>query len=328
MATAAPNPADLARSLDVRSGTVHARALTLFSIMRDERHLVEAWLDHHRGLGFRQFLVLDDGSGDGTAEVLAGQPDVVLLASPYRYGGPAIVRGRFGLARRGRAGVAFKDAAPRRFLPGGTWSAYLDADEFLLLPPGVADVEAAVPATRWPGLAASVVEFFPERLAPPPEPPAPARRFADLLAEAPCFEAEPILRLRGLLQPAPVNPAKSTRLFEAHLGDGPHSARIKVPLARLGGGVHRFGSHKLNLPPDPRRLLAIAHMVFTADFAAKVGRASGWGSHVGGGEKYRRYAALMAELEAKGATLAGPRTRHFGADGPAEMMRCGLMQWA
>jgi hypothetical protein len=62
--------------------------------------------------------------------------------------------------------------------------------------------------------------------------------------------------------------------------------------------------------------------------AAKVGRASGWGSHVGGGEKYRRYAALMAELEAKGATLAGPRTRHFGADGPAEMMRCGLMQWA
>jgi hypothetical protein len=326
--TAAPTPAELARSLTVRSGRVEAGALTLFSVMRDERHLVEAWLDHHRGLGFRQFLVLDDGSEDGTAELLAAQPDVVMLGSPHRFGDPGLARGRFGILRRNRAGTAMKDAAPRRFLPQGAWSGYLDADEFLILPPGIGSVGEVVGRTRWPGIAASVVDFFPERLtdraAPPPP---PARRLDDLLAEAPFFEAEPVMRLRGPLQPVPVAPAKSTRLFEAHLGGGPDSARVKVPLARLGPLVHRFGSHKLNLPPDPRRLLAVAHMIFTADFAAKVARARAWGSHVGGGEKYHRYAQLIDALDAAGATLTGPASRRFDAGGARAMLECGLIRW-
>jgi hypothetical protein len=327
MTDALPSPADLARSLRIRAGRLDPRALTLFSVMRDERHLVEAWLDHHRALGFRQFLVLDDGSGDGTDEVLAAAADVVLLASPHRFGAAARVRGRFGLPRRGRAGIAWKDAAPRRFLAPGSWSSYLDADEFLLLPPGMADVRRAMEATRWPGIAASVAEFFPERLGTTEASPAPARRFADLLREAPFFEAEAVMRLRGLLQPAPLAPAKSTRLFRAHLGDGPHAARIKVPLARLGPRVHRFGSHKLNLPPDPGRLLAVAHMVFTADLAAKVARARAWSSHVGGAGKYDRLAALMAALEREGTALLGPRSRRFAHGGTEEMMRCGLMRW-
>ncbi len=58
----------------------------VFGLVRDGRPWLKSFLAHHRALGFRHFVILDNGSSDGTVEALADEPDVILLAStaPYR----------------------------------------------------------------------------------------------------------------------------------------------------------------------------------------------------------------------------------------------------
>lgn len=48
----------------------------LVSVVRDEIDHLPALLDHYRGLGVPHFVFLENGSGDGTADFLARQPDV------------------------------------------------------------------------------------------------------------------------------------------------------------------------------------------------------------------------------------------------------------
>ena len=57
----------------------------VFCILRNGMPWLEAFLDHHRALGFRHFVMLDNGSTDGTLEVLAEQQDVTLLRTAARY---------------------------------------------------------------------------------------------------------------------------------------------------------------------------------------------------------------------------------------------------
>lgn len=314
-------------SLSIVSGRHDPRALTLYAVMRDEAFLLPAFLAHYRGIGVRQFLVLDDGSADGTAELLAAQGDVVLLRSPYGFGETIALRRPLLPARRRRAGIAFKELAPDRFLRG-RWALYADADEFLLLPPGVRDVGeviARLAAEGAPSCAASVVEAFPaglDGLAPHP----PAADLAGLLARYPLIEPHPVLRLRRGRQAALAGPSKTLMLYERHGVPGAaSSARNKTPLVRHAWPTRRRGSHKTNRAPSRRVMLTMLHFVFTAEFRAKVERARLRRAHVGGAANYDRYGALLGAMEAAGEGFAAPTSVPFA--GPAQLMEAGLMRW-
>jgi hypothetical protein len=56
-----------------------------FSACRNERLRLPAFLRHYRGLGVNRFFIIDNDSSDGTAEYLAGQPDVCLFATDARF---------------------------------------------------------------------------------------------------------------------------------------------------------------------------------------------------------------------------------------------------
>ena len=58
----------------------------VFCLLRNGMPWLEAFLHHHRALGFRHFVMLDNGSSDGTFEALAGLCDVTLLQTnaPYK----------------------------------------------------------------------------------------------------------------------------------------------------------------------------------------------------------------------------------------------------
>lgn len=118
------------RAASIRPGDVLA-----VLVVRDEMARLPAWFAHHRALGVAHVLAVDNGSGDGTAEWLAGQPDASVWRAPGGY-----LDARHGmdwanalLARHGR----------------GHWCLTLDADERLVLPGGrglpatVARLEAA-----------------------------------------------------------------------------------------------------------------------------------------------------------------------------------------
>ncbi|SMX48316.1 glycosyltransferase family 2 protein [Maliponia aquimaris] len=331
----------------VVSGAVDPARLTLFSTMKNEMGFLPAWLAHHRDIGFEQFLIWDDASDDGSFDYLCAQPDVVVMRSDLGYGARLHYRDPEGVVREERVGTYFKIALPHLFLDGA-YVGYVDADEFLILPPGVtsmAEVVARLAAEGAPSAVASVVEFFPasaEGLAG-----ALPQSFEGLLAAYPYFQAERLVELRPGAQPDLMGKSKTARLFKMFGVDpkverkGWHrvwmpsaakkaqqfqkSPRHKVPLVRRDAQSRLTGSHYGNLPPSSEVLLTVAHFVFTAQFADKIARATAWGAHANAAAKYRYYAELLERMRGVPDGFLDDKSERY--EGPAQLLACGLMRW-
>jgi hypothetical protein len=65
----------------VASAPIYHDAILCFLTVRNEVLRLPAVLDHHRQLGVNRFLVVDNGSVDGTADYLSQQPDVHLYTA-------------------------------------------------------------------------------------------------------------------------------------------------------------------------------------------------------------------------------------------------------
>jgi hypothetical protein len=91
-----------------------------FLCIRNEARRLPHFLAHHRALGVRQFLVVDNGSTDGSGALLADQPDVSLWQT-----GASYKASRFGM-----------DWLTWLMLRHGSghWCLTLDADELLIYP--------------------------------------------------------------------------------------------------------------------------------------------------------------------------------------------------
>jgi glycosyltransferase involved in cell wall biosynthesis len=89
-------------------------------VVRDEARRLPSTLDHHRRLGVDRFLVIDNGSIDGTVDYLVSQPDVHLFQTTES----------FAAANDGlHWGNAVRDA-----FCDGHWTLSLDADEQFVFP--------------------------------------------------------------------------------------------------------------------------------------------------------------------------------------------------
>ena len=97
--------------------------LSVCAIVRDEAPYLAEWIEFHRLVGVESFYLYDNGSQDGTEEVLA----------PYRAAG--VVQLKSWPQRPGQL-AAYKDCLAERGAES-QWIAFLDADEFLF--PTVAD---------------------------------------------------------------------------------------------------------------------------------------------------------------------------------------------
>lgn len=297
----------------IASGAIDPDAMTLVTIMRDEAFLLPAFLHHWRSIGVEQFVIADDHSTDGTGALLDAAPDVVVLRSDLSYGETVRIRAPLRTRIR-RAGILFKERIPPHLFPN-RWSLHADADEFLILPPGVRSVRDVAEAARRRGgraVAASWVDFAPAALSDLDAPHAP-RTLDDLLDRAPMFRARPNLRMRRLRQPVAAEADGSGR-----------APPLKTPLARLGPLVRRYGSHKTTWPPVHGILLTMAHFKYTADTRAKIARALAVGGHLNGGSSYRRLAAHLDGCMPE-APLIGPDAVHY--TGPEQLIAAGLMRW-
>lgn len=59
--------------------------VTLLSVVRNGVPWLEHFLEHHRRLGVRQFVIVDNGSEDNTVAMLRNEPDVTLLHTTVPY---------------------------------------------------------------------------------------------------------------------------------------------------------------------------------------------------------------------------------------------------
>ncbi len=123
-----------------------------FVTVRNEAARLPYFLEHYRRLGVDHFLFVDNGSTDGTSELLAGAPDVSLWQTDASYRAS-----RFGMDWLGWLLMHYGN---------GHWCLTLDADEILVIPHHPArDLRDL---TRWlddrgaPSFGALMLDFYPQ----------------------------------------------------------------------------------------------------------------------------------------------------------------------
>jgi hypothetical protein len=334
----------VAESLSIVAGRLRPGALTVFSVMRNERFLLPVFLRHYRALGVEQFLILSDRSDDGTTEMFEAEPDCVVLASTYAYG-DWLDLPPGGPVRRRRAGVLMKSMIPRRYLAGSI-AVYADADEFLILPPSMrhlGDLVTSMTEASTDAHFASMIEMYPQRYSDLlQDVPAPAT-LDDLLRIAPYFDAHPVIRPEPHApKPVIVGESASVRLFR-HFAIGSRrrifdplplalrrrftrrvyvSPLYKTPVVHFRPGVDLEGSHDVTGARHSPMLLGLLHFKFTPDSVQKVERIIAEKSHSRNSRKYVGYRELFAEMARTDGSFMYPRSERY--ESPASLVRSGL----
>ncbi|MEO0363722.1 MAG: glycosyltransferase family 2 protein [Pseudomonadota bacterium] len=102
-----------------RTGRIRPGDILLFATIRNEASRLPFFLDYYRARGVDRFLIVDNGSTDGSADLLDA-PDVSLWRAEASY-------------RRANFGVHWINALARRYAVGH-WILCVDPDEFFVYP--------------------------------------------------------------------------------------------------------------------------------------------------------------------------------------------------
>ncbi|MFN3293300.1 MAG: glycosyltransferase family 2 protein, partial [Gemmobacter sp.] len=278
---AGSNTLDLV-SPQARLQAAAAAPVAVVAVLRNERFMLPHFLAHYRALGVGGFLIADNGSDDGTLEMLLDQPDVAVFSVDTPYG-------------RSMYGVAWQEALLAAFRPGA-WTLVADADELLVwdetatgdLPGLLAGPDFA----RADAVRLFMLDMYPAG------PLSGATFAAGPFAEAGCTDAEPFLTgsfARGPFSDAPtwtsglrhrLIPGSRPELFVAQ-----KLALLRYrPWMRLTEGLHYLAGVRL----APREML-LAHFKYNAAFRAKAEAEVARRQHFNDAEEYRKYLALVSE---------------------------------
>ncbi len=217
-----------------RTGQITPRAILGFSTVRNEAIRLPYWLNHHRSLGVDHFLMVDNGSDDGTREYLADQPDVSLWHTPSSY-------------RFSRFGVDWLTWLQMRH-GHDHWCLTADADELLIYPHH--DTRPLPALTEWldrrgtPSFGALMLDMYPKgRLSA-----APYAAGDDPCETLPWFDAgNYMIQKQERLQNLWIQGGPRARVF---FGQAPRRAPTmgKVPLVKWHRGYAYVSSAHAALP--------------------------------------------------------------------------------
>jgi hypothetical protein len=341
---------ELRKHVSIHSGRLSDVSENLYAIVRDELFFMPAFFDHYRKLGIKQFVILDDGSVDGTLQFLCDQPDCVVLRSEWGFGKRMDVVDPGGSVWRGtRWGTVLKNIIPRTFLQD-KYALYVDADEFLILPEKVPDAGAAFAILAEHNVdcvAANLIEFYPKSVSDI-EGQFHPRTFADLTERYCWFDGRPLTSINDGEFPLKLETSASHRLFRqygvqpsdplAWLGlrifetadqrrkrKWARSSTYKTPIIRWREGVWLKSSHLTNVPPTSMAILGLAHFKFSHDAYNKIDRAVRWRSHHSKGFRYQYYGQLLQNMKKRNGMFLSDHSTAY--QGSAQLEKLGLLKW-
>ncbi|WP_371743780.1 glycosyltransferase family 2 protein [Mangrovicoccus sp. HB161399] len=278
-----------------------------FACLRNEARRLPDFLDHYRRLGVAQFFVVDNGSTDGAAELLAAQPDVAMWRTSGSY-------------RRSRYGMDWLAALKRRH-GCGRWCLTVDADELLVYP----DWETRPLPALCAWLDARGLRSFPALLLDLYGGPGAAGPEGRILEQVPWFDAGNYRAQRDpryghdWIQGGP----RERAFFAGEPWQAP--ALNKVPLVRWKFGqtyvssTHHLLPRGLNQRREEAPTGVLLHTKFLPGFAARAEEEAARQEHYGDCVEYRAY---LARALRPGA-LHGPGSLRFA--GWRQLEALGLM---
>ena len=133
--------------------------ILLFAVMFNGIEFVDWFLNHYRNLGVDHFFIVDNGSTDGTFEILRRQPDVSLFRQTDSF-------------RTAGCGIFWINHLIRRF-GVGHWCLQVDMDEAFVFPNmergrSLRDFLGFLTARGWASVPAIMLDIYPEVLTDSP----------------------------------------------------------------------------------------------------------------------------------------------------------------
>jgi hypothetical protein len=320
----------------------------LFSVLRDEMLRLPSWLAHYRRAGVGRFAIIDNGSTDGSYELLEAQPDVALMRHTGSY-----AASNFGMHWLNE----FHDR-----IPAGTWVLYADTDELLVYRGWPDRPVAAVASDAAAAGCNAVFGFLLDMYPDGPLEDANIGPGQGMFDVAPCFDAHYHMRQRPLKPWEPSRRAieviggprvrllsnlkreASTGWFDYFLRGQidrllplvparlvPWVVRTmpqqmpslaKAPLVQSGTGFHYTNGHGGEGARFAPENVVVCHFKFLSDFAARVRREAARGEHYRRGAEYIMYGDILDKHDR--IDLRNPDTRRFAS--PGQLADLGLLR--
>ena len=140
------------RSVQDRTAGIAPGDILAVLVLRNESTRLPFFLDHYRRLGVAHFLAIDNGSDDGSAELLAAQKDVSLWQTGASY-------------RSARFGLDWMTWLQMRYAHGH-WCLMVDTDEILAFPgaeqSGLSGLVEDLEATGRTAYGALMLDLYPK----------------------------------------------------------------------------------------------------------------------------------------------------------------------
>lgn len=275
--------------------------VVVFCQLRNERPVLPAFFRHYRGLGVTRFVMIDNGSQDGSLEWLLAQPDVELYRTPAPF-------------RRAEAGNAWTNPLIARPDYARTLCLRVDADEHLVYPHcetrPLAALWAYMQAEGGEVLAGHMLDLLPETLAA-------MEGIGEDLSAIP-WHYEP---------PEPRHPTFACPYFTVMGGSrgrlitGRETHLTKCSGLRGGGSIEQQrASHRASPAPVSGVGMVLLHYKFRPDFFSRAARVAGEHHYASASQEFTLYAGLEARRD---ATLLSAASRPWR--GSAALVAEGLL---
>lgn len=300
------------RRMDGRGIPTRHNEIRAFLVVRNEALRLAATLRHHREIGVDRFFVIDNGSTDGTLDLISSEPDVHLFSTTDSYAASD-------------HGLAWTNALLDQF-GTGHWALTIDADELFIYPnyetlplPKFCDYLTRLGAQA---VFCLLLDMYSDQ----PFGAGAYRPGGSMLEACPYFDATGYRAIRVKRPPfIEIYGGVRERMFRSLADQGYLPPTVsKVPLIRWQPGLHyTIGTHCFAPPLLISDIQAVLlHFKFLHDFPDRARIEAQREEHFDGAREYKAYNSLFADSAP--ATFVNEASTRF--ESSAQLLRLGLMR--